>query len=247
MADLLLSERRRYLEDLEIATYPTLDFGAPEVDYGKDAFVAAGSLVGFDNTVDRSNREDVLDSELLAQLAANKVANRDKEALKWYDKYRQVLENIGWVIQAFQFDGKRMDKSSFSMDDVVIKVLQSVVTGNGLAIVEAALAALKGTGEGSREVNIFETSSTSPNAGNFQVFPCYASDMGVAISFSGYEMRTTENVSHFLFWTFKSSTTTIQAAAETSVLNEAIYAKIRATVQAKLGKAAQDYVGGLDI
>lgn len=247
MGDLLLSERRRYLQDLEIATYPTLDFGAPEVDYGKDAFVAAGSVAGFDNTVDKTNRQDVLDSELLAQLAANKVANRNKEALKWYDKYREVLENIGWVIQAFQFDGKRMDKSSFSMDDVVIKVLQSVVMGNGLAIVEAALGALKGTGEGSREVNIFETSSASPNSGNFQVFPCYATDMGVAISFTGYEMRTTDDVRHFLFWTFKSSTTSIQAAAETCVLNEAIYAKVRAAVQTKLGQGAQDYVAGLDI
>lgn len=167
--------------------------------------------------------------------------------MKWYDKYREVLENIGWIIQAFQFDGKRMNKSSFSMDEVVLKVLEAVVTGNGLAIVQAALGALKGTGEGSREVNIFETSSTTPNSGNFQVFPCYAADMGVAISFAGYEMHTTEKVSHFLFWTFKSSSTSIQAAAETCVLNEAIYAKIRSSVQTKLGKAAQDYVGGLDI
>lgn len=30
MADLLLAERRRYIADLEVATYPTLDFGRPK-------------------------------------------------------------------------------------------------------------------------------------------------------------------------------------------------------------------------
>src|SRR5476649_486751 len=61
--------------------------------------VSVGSqLTEFTANVPPDVRAAVSDSMLLAQLAANKAASTDNSAgvFAWYDKYREVLEGIGW-------------------------------------------------------------------------------------------------------------------------------------------------------
>jgi hypothetical protein len=219
------------------------------VDYDKDAFVCLGStLTAEPGKLTEENKADVLNSELLAQLAASKKYDRQTQAMLWYGAYREVLENIGWVIQTYGFKTFTMGKASFTADEVVLAVLKSVVTDEVLGLLAATFQALKGLGQDSDQVKMFDSSSSGSNNGNFQAYPCYVDPTyGVGLTFSGYQLTTTESITRFLWFTFKSSTTTISAAAETVALNEQVYALVRAAVLKKLGKAANDFVDGLDI
>ncbi len=44
----------------------------------------------------------MLNSTLFAQLAANKQHDRQNDSGAWYDRYKSVLENIGWTVPHFE-------------------------------------------------------------------------------------------------------------------------------------------------
>src|SRR5947209_20542739 len=76
-----------------------------EVDPNKpSAHVVASSTASFVAGVSKQHREDVLNSTLLADLAASKKYDRENDTENWYQFYRTVLENVGWVIVEFSFD-----------------------------------------------------------------------------------------------------------------------------------------------
>src|ERR1043166_957342 len=63
------------------------------------ANVDAASLVTFTDGVSGQQKEDVLNSTLLAQLAANRKHDRERDTVGWYGLYRTVLEQGGWISQ----------------------------------------------------------------------------------------------------------------------------------------------------
>jgi hypothetical protein len=219
----------------------------PPPNLRQDGFVSDASLVSFDTTMTEEHKSDVLHSELLAQLGATAAHDPRKEPMEWYKKYGEILQNIAWVVQASEWRPYETHSDSFGIDKVMIDILKAVVQGDGLAIAEATFAALKETGEDSRQVSIFEDNASTGGDANFRAFPCYPTDMGVAISFSGYQMKTSTSVTSFLWWTFKSSDTKIDTAASTYVLDEEVYTPLRPAILKKLGIRANEYIAGLDI
>lgn len=61
------------------------------------ANVVAASVVAFADGVSGQQKEDLLNSTLLAQLAANKAFDRERDTPNWYGKYRELLHKVGWV------------------------------------------------------------------------------------------------------------------------------------------------------
>ena len=48
-------------------------------------------------------QSDVINSTLLAQLAANKQYDRQNNVDQWYGYYKTVLEQVGWTVQNFEW------------------------------------------------------------------------------------------------------------------------------------------------
>ncbi len=65
----------------------------------RSAFVVAASVVAFSDGVFGQQKEDLLNSTLLAQLAANRKYDRERDTHNWYLLYRSVLEQVGWSIE----------------------------------------------------------------------------------------------------------------------------------------------------
>ena len=62
------------------------------------AYVVAASVVTFTDGIYGQQREDLLNSCLLAQLSANKQHDRERATLDWYAHYRKVLLTVGWRV-----------------------------------------------------------------------------------------------------------------------------------------------------
>lgn len=252
-------DRIQFIEDLDLAdpaafgvqAIERLNGGTP--DYDKDAFVCLGSTVTAapsatpGQELTEQNKADVLNSTLLAQLAATNKYDRHKEAMKWYEFYRTVLENIGWVAKKFEFKGHTMRNDNFSADEVVFEILKNLVSQDVLGLITATFSGLKDLGEGSSQVKMYEGAASGDHNGNFQAFPIYPDQLGVGMAFAGYELVTTETITRFLWFKFSSKSTKITAAAEAVQLNEQVYATVREAILAKLGKAANDFVDGIEI
>jgi hypothetical protein len=78
------------------------------------AYVAAASVVSFADGVTGQQKEDLLNSTLLAQLAANHRFDREKDTLNWYEAYRTVLRGVGWRSEATSAIRSRLGSSAMT-------------------------------------------------------------------------------------------------------------------------------------
>lgn len=210
-------------------------------------YVVDGSMVSFVANLDPQFQSDVLNSTLLAQLAANKKYDRETNTVEWYKFYRNVLENVGWVVQSFDFLKYNASGDSFTVNSVVVDVLKAIATGNEIAIVAQSLDALKALSGDDGRLVLWDSSTHSASAGNFQLGVASMSGGNVIMKLGTFYFSTTESTTSFLWFSYSSTEMSLYKGGQSIVLNEEIYSKVRQTVIDKLGKAAQDFVGNLDI
>jgi hypothetical protein len=242
----------QFIEDLELASPPEaivrLPLQSPVLQADKEAgFVDAGSLMSFVAGLTGEHQKDVLDSTLLAQLAANKKFDREKNVEDWYKYYRTVLETVGWVVEEFKFTRYETVGSTFTVEQVVLEILAALVAGSELTLVTATLNALKKAKDGSKPFTIWDASTHSAENGNFQI--CAASDIGgvPTMALGAFHFSTKESTTRFLWFSYSNSKIAMYKAGQKISLNEITYSKVRQQVIDKLGNNAVRFVANLEI
>ncbi|MFE0106449.1 hypothetical protein [Streptomyces sp. NPDC059009] len=255
-SDIEVEQKQRVADSLQFIE--GLELELPEMSYfpagmalqaeEESAAVVAGSIVAFTDGLNGQQKSDVLNSTLLAQLAANKKFDREKDTARWYGFYRSVLEQVGWVVPSFSFARLSAAGSRFTVDRAAIALLQAIATGREVAVAKAAIAALNALTDRDRRVVLFESSSHSANLGNFQIAACGVSAGDtVVMKIGAFHFQTNERVTRVLFFSFPRASTTMYQAGQTLVLNEDVYAQVRAAVIAKLGDKANQFIDELEI
>jgi hypothetical protein len=210
-------------------------------------FIDNGSLVSFLAGVDRQSQADVLNSMLLAQLAANKKFDREKDTAQWYAFYHDVLENVGWVVQQFAFAKYEVAGTTATVDKVVLDLLTAIGTENGVAVARSTIAALKALGSDDHRLTIFKESSHSAQNGNFQVSNCSNVGGVLKMSLGAFYFTSKQVDTQILFFGWSTSDTTIYQSGQSIVLDRDVYSQVRQSVVQKLGDHAKTFVDDLDI
>ena len=151
MTKRLATSARDYVLNLELPDAgPMLEtVRAPgtsgEVSFSGDpqAMVVGGQLAEFSKAVPAELRSAVADGMLLAQLAANKATAQAGDVFQWYDKYVEVLQNVGWQIQDFQFQRQQLDGQDLDVHEAIIPVVAAML-GPQLAAASLVLNLLQG-------------------------------------------------------------------------------------------------------
>lgn len=216
------------------------------------AKVDAGSLVSFAANISDGHRSDALNATLLAQLAADKLHSRfdSDQLMGWYKKYVEVLGNVGWSMQSFQFQDYSASGSTFSIDSAITDIVSSFLPAGEVAIVRATLNALSNLGNNDPWYQVWDRSSHTANGGNFQLASCTDNNgeaNTLVMKMSAYAFSTTDTTTRFLWTNYNSSSTDLHFASQSATLNEDVYAGVRQTVIDKLGALASTYIGSLDI
>jgi hypothetical protein len=242
-----------YIDSLELAA-PELPAGlavaAPAAvkDGEPSASIDAGSVFAFAPGVSGTHQSDVKNSMLLAQLAANYVYDREHQTEQWYGKYREVLENIGWVLTAFQFARYESSGQTFSMDKVVLDVLKAIASGDEMDVMNKAIDALGKLPGDDRAVVLFDNNGSSSEGGNFQAGTCSEDPNGnVQMSIGTFYFKTSEHHTRFLFWSWGTKSVNMYTGSQSIMLNEDVYSQVRQQIIDKLGDKAQQYVADLPI
>ena len=144
--------------------------GSALKEQNNQGFVDAGSLVSFTETISCVHKSDVLNSTLLAQLAADHIHNRNIHSEKWYDKYINVLGKLGWVVQDFEFERYEANAQTMKISKTIIDIVQALLTPSEIETVERVLESLQSQGN-EPWWDVFDSKSTDPSQ-NFQVAPC---------------------------------------------------------------------------
>jgi hypothetical protein len=208
-----------------------------------------GMIVGaFVDGVTGQQKADVLNSCLLAQLAANAKFSRTGQPVEWSHAYGTVLMNLAWVVPSFAFRNLRTSAQRFTIDQVVLKLVQSFLTQDQISNLTAVMEAMKRLEGEDRRFVIFERNANKQSDGNFQINSVGTSADGtLSMKFNAYAFDTNTEVTNVLWFSFSGNSTALKVSQSTFVLNEQVFERIRDPILNKLGNRAVDYIGGLEL
>lgn len=200
---------------------------------GPSAAVVAGSIVTFAPGVSEQHRQDVLQSLLLAQLAANAKADRQKDPAGWFTAYQGVLEQAGWVVEAFATSARYQPPfAKFTVGTVVDDAFRPKVIAEQLPFVTAAIAAFRSDQNSGAQL-VFECPSHSGGIGNFQVALAAEEEAAVTIRLAQISFDTSQHVVRLLQEEFTNAAR-FRVAFLALSMNEEVFARLRPAIAAKL-------------
>lgn len=178
--------------------------------------------------------QDVLNSTLLAWLAASKKTDPLEDPTKWYREYSDVLGRLGWILE--QFDFARFDpRHDFTLVDVV--------TAKGAVQDVSTIRWLADLPDDDAVVATFDRCSASEHACSFQTGTAGTSDGAPTVQLTSYAISTTDVLDGpVLKVLFRPDATAVTTASQRVRLNEEIYNTMRETVQEKLGYITCRYI-----
>jgi hypothetical protein len=247
-----IAKRQSFIQALELPPIPEtfrgLSLGSVQATADQKAgFVDDGGLVSFVAEVGSQVREDVLNSTLLASLAANKKFDRFKDTENWYKFYVDVLMNVGWVLQSLEFSEYDPHGATFEVDKVVFELLAAIASENQIAVAIETMEALKALEGNDGRVVLFSTASTSLGNGSFQISPVTETNGATAMGLGAFYFTSTQSTTRFLWFQYDSSDIHLFKAVQAVTLDQEIYDKVRQTVIDKLGNNAKTFIGDLDV
>lgn len=222
-----------------LADSNTASAGPPSAstDKKEEAIVSGASLNSFVANLNGQQKNDVLNSATLAQLAADAEYDRKtgkfEDVSNWFNRYTEVMTNVGWVIQGFQFQDYDSQKSSFKLSEVIVEILEGLVGGREVVnVVRKALTALQSNSEG---LQVFSHHSCSPGNSQFLILPCDVDRSGqVTTVFIGFDIHGNASADNYLFFTYQKGDISLRYATQTCTFNENLYADVRQVVQDRL-------------
>lgn len=252
--DLWIPGYRLITEDLarEVGLRGYEDDPFPDLDLTEEQPASGavdGNLVAsFVDGVTGLQKNDVLNSCLLAQLAANTRAPRFLDPVGWSNHYGTILMNIAWVVPRFSFRKLSARGQRFTIDQVILKLVTSFLTQDQIANLTAVMDAMKALESDDRRFVVFERNSKRQSDGNFQFNSVGVSAGGtLSMKFNAYAFHTNTNVTNILWFSFSGNHTSLRVSQSTFVLNEEVYARLRDAVVDKLGNHAINNIAGLEL
>ena len=213
----------------------------------EQSFLNAKSLVSFVSEIDGQRRSDVLNSVLLAQLAANKKFPDEDQLVDWYKEFVRVLNNLGWAIEAAEFSNFESDGTIFEVENAVISILTAAFGGPFMVVITKTLEAIKGLSDSNGKITAFEKNTHSLSKGAFQIGLAKEDNGAITLQMGTFLLTSKNEIRKILFFKSTKDKTELNYCSRTGTLNEDIYAKIRTQVQDKLGGRVSDFIAEIEL
>jgi hypothetical protein len=239
----VLVRQRGILEDAD-TTQPAIP------DPSTLAVVNGGSLISFVAGISGQEMRDVLYSVQLAQRGASGAFNRFDQTREWYDKYSEILSQVGWVGEQLTFKEYNQSSGHLEMDKAALEVIAEIATGQQLGILTKSLDALRKLSDGDKPITLFEYNALTQASGNFQVGAVQrgpGTDGPLSMGLGGLYFHAGKQEGRFLVFSWGGKSITFWAAVQKLTLNSALYAEHREIVEEKLGARAAAYLSGLKL
>ena len=224
---------------------------APQlVKEGEDqAFLSDKSIVSFVSAVNGQNRKDILNSTLLAQLAANKKSPIEQDLTGWYKRYIDVLRNIGWVVENAEINNYEVREKVFEVEHVIIDILSASFGAGYIALIKKTLESLKQMSEqNDGRIKVFEKNTQSISKGCFQMALADEENDALSMKLGTFLLTSTNQIKQILFVKIKRDETKLEYASSQATLDTELYSMAaRDAVIHKLSQDITDYIAEIEI
>jgi len=245
-SDMTIHQRLRYIRGVQLPPPHKLSKQEPALEIGDDTHgaVGASSLVSFVGDLSLENKQDVMDSTLFAELAANAQFDRKTELARWYARYLEVLNIVGWVTSGYQTSRIEDARSKGAVDNVVFQILASVLSGNELELFRQTVQAMKGSERG---ITIFDRSSYGTTLNDFRLGVCMEDRGNVIFQVFYFDYATSGTVTNVLWFQFTGDNVTFNGGQQKMELNTQLYDVVRDSVLLKLGQNTMMEIEAMEI
>jgi len=203
----------------------------------EQSFFSEKSLVSFASSVSAANRNDVLQSTLLAQMAANlKVKNKAK-VFDWYKVFMDTLEKTGWIVESAVPQTYNATESEFEVDNVVIDIISSAFGKMYIDIIKKTLSAIKNMGDDDRKIKAFERNTKSVDNAGFQIALANEDGGIVSMQIGTFMLTTSHDLRKVFFFKTEKEKTNLQYMSRRATFNSTAYSVIRDAVNQKIADA----------
>ncbi len=234
----------------ETDTAPEAEESAPVSDAEPSAIVDHANLVACVAGLPLQQRQDVIDSLLLAQLAADNSHNRSTAMEAWYGRYCEVLSHIGWACGSFRFRSHKVRGNAAAMATLVLEVLGAIARQDHLATAQKAIKALAAKAKddpNARTFEVWKSATQDGDVNDFQLSLCHNEGNTVGLASAALRVSTDAENAKFLWAKQSEMDMDIEAASLNMVLNVQVYGSVRDAVVSKLGRRAKDHVAALEL
>ena len=209
-------------------------------------FLSNKSAISFVSGVNGQNRSDVIQSTLLAQLAANKKYPDSAGSLDWCKYFADVLANIGWTVEGTGISTYQMNGNLFQMNAALIEVLVAAFGQDYLGIIKTTLNSIGKLAEDNR-IQVFEKNTHDLTNGFFQIGLVSEQNDAVALHLGAFFITSSDKIQNILFFQSSKEKSTLEYFSRKVTLSPEIYKNVRSAVTAKLGTAVTKYVDEIEI
>ncbi|KAF9476195.1 hypothetical protein BDN70DRAFT_882736 [Pholiota conissans] len=210
------------------------------------AMIGEGQATTFTVGMSPQNKMDVMNSTLLAQLAASGHCHRFNQTKEWYQYYSHILENIGWTVTAFNWSQASVKDSTLSLNKVILQFLKTYLTANQMVAVEHLIDALENTED--PVVKTFTAGASDSHQANFQLGTCAEDEEGtISFSMGAFTFSTSEKITNLMVTEYNTDTAMFENAFQTMIFNPEVYGRIRAAILDKLAQNATDLIHELTL
>lgn len=244
---------KKYVADLHLSTpsvsYPsTRAVGRDLVVEGEEqSFLNDKSLVSFVSAVSEQRRKDVLNSVLLAQMAANKQFPNEDQILDWYKQFVLVLNKLGWAIEAADFSTFKSSGNVFEAESAIIDILTTAFGGNLPAVIAKTLSAIKSLADNTGKITAFDKNTHSQTKGAFQIGLAKEENGTVSLQLGTFTLTSSNEIKKILFFKSTKDSTELKYCSRQGTLDEEVYATARQAIVDKLGGKINEFVVEIDI
>lgn len=247
---------RAFVDSIElprVAKRLTRDAQPPkEISYDElknQAMVVGSEVVSFVKGVTAERRQDIVNSALLAQLAANKKA-ASSDIFAWYNAYFDALGQLGWVLQDSSFNAYEEQADGMEAHEAILQVA-TVMLGaapTALAVVTATIKAMKSMDANSPWLTIFNRESRTAKASRFQIALAEQDENGqFMVTMMAYSLEAESSITQVLFFKIRKNKVALKHKSGKVTINESVLSSVRDKIKAKLADRVSSYVDSIDI
>lgn len=197
-------------------------------------FVTHGNLFSFDARVMVEAVDDLLNSNLLAQLASEKKFSRFTAVDDWYKTYVDTLGNLAWQNTLFDFDYYNPDSKTFTLEGLMREGFSKILSASQMLVLSNSMRAFRNLPAGTDTAMVYSRSTHDKNTVNACVTFV---ENSLRISTIGATFSTTQAIKREFEDDYLVSKLSgdIRLVQNIAILNESVYADMREMVIKRLG------------
>jgi hypothetical protein len=214
-------------------------------DAKNQAAVVGSDIISFVKGVTGERRQDITNCALLAQLVANKRVPDRTRIYDWYERYFDVLSNVGWVIQDKTFAQYDAKSDNLEVHEAILQVATSLLgpSAAALEVVKATLGALKSMSADSPWITLFNREVQHANTAHFRVSLAQEDENGqFLVSLMAFGLEAKAIVTQVLFFKFRSTDVVMRRNSGKVTIATDVLSAIRPMVIGKISAHAADYI-----